>query len=288
MRKALEVARDPDYRFDLAITMNSFEIAKGIAEQLASEARWKQLGEMALADGQLELAEQCLDKSSDLSGQMLMFTATGNRTGMQVILYSAALAIVLVYILLPFTLPRFFSTALFSPMFHLHSVSSVHYNTADFVAPYIVAYQSCCLEVRVTALSLQELCDKARSANKLNVSFLAAFLLQDTDTCLEILVACGRWPEAAFFARTYRPSRCSEMLQLWKEDLKKVNARAAEALADPAEYPNLFPDWDLALGADRLYTVSQEDHAQSASLCSAMSGTQGCPKTLVGRVWSLS
>ena len=40
-----------------------------------------------------------------------------------------------------------------------------------------------------------------------------------------MLVACGRLPEAAFFARTYRPSRCSEMLALWKADLRGVNAR---------------------------------------------------------------
>lgn len=88
--KAMEVARDPDYRFELAITLNNFEVAKNIAEQLASEARWKQLGEMALADGQLALAEQCLERSNDLSGQMLMFTATGNRAGMQVTNTSSA------------------------------------------------------------------------------------------------------------------------------------------------------------------------------------------------------
>lgn len=85
--KALEVARDPDYRFELAVTLNNFEVAKEIAEELQSEARWKQLGEIALADGRLVLAEQCLERSTDLSGQMLMFTASGNRSGMQVTLH---------------------------------------------------------------------------------------------------------------------------------------------------------------------------------------------------------
>ena len=37
------------------------------------------------------------------------------------------------------------------------------------------------------------------------------------------------------------------MLDLWKADLKQINEKAAEALADPAKYPNLFPDLDLAL-----------------------------------------
>lgn len=82
--KALEVARDADYRFDLAVQLNDFDVAVGIAEELASPARWKQLGEMALSDGRLPLAQRCLSHSGDLSGMMLMFTATGNRTGMRV------------------------------------------------------------------------------------------------------------------------------------------------------------------------------------------------------------
>lgn len=37
------------------------------------------------------------------------------------------------------------------------------------------------------------------------------------------------------------------MLALWKSDLKSINERAAEALADPVKYPNLFHDLDWAL-----------------------------------------
>jgi coatomer subunit beta' len=84
VEKALEVVRDPDYRFELAVQLNNFDIATSIAEQLASESRWKQLGEMALSDGRLELAERCLEKSGDFSGMMLMHSATGNRKGMAV------------------------------------------------------------------------------------------------------------------------------------------------------------------------------------------------------------
>jgi coatomer subunit beta' len=98
---------------------------------------------------------------------------------------------------------------------------------------------------------MQDLCQKARAAKKLNVSFLAAFMLQDVDMCLDLLVSCGRLPEAAFFARTYRPSRCFEMLQLWIGDLNKVNARAAATLADPSAYPHLFPEWQIALEAEQ-------------------------------------
>jgi hypothetical protein len=30
----------------------------------------------------------------------------------------------------------------------------------------------------------------------------------------------------------------------------KVNSKAAESLADPAEYPNLFEDWEIALSVE--------------------------------------
>ena len=94
---------------------------------------------------------------------------------------------------------------------------------------------------------VQDLAAAAREAGKTNVAFLANFLLQNVDACIDILVAAGRAPEATFFARAYRPSRVDELVKVWQEDLKKVNAKAAESLASPTEYPNLFPDWEAAL-----------------------------------------
>lgn len=48
-------------------------------------------------------------------------------------------------------------------------------------------------------------------------------------------------------ARTYLPSRVPDIVKLWREDVKTINAKAAESLADPAEYPNLFQGYDSAL-----------------------------------------
>jgi hypothetical protein len=45
----------------------------------------------------------------------------------------------------------------------------------------------------------------------------------------------------------YLTSLSIRVLELWKTDLKTVNEKAAEALADPAKYPNLFPDLDWAV-----------------------------------------
>lgn len=43
-----------------------------------------------------------------------------------------------------------------------------------------------------------------------------------------------------------------QLVKLWREDLEKVNPKAAEALADPAQYSNLFPNLDLAMQAEKM------------------------------------
>ena len=42
------------------------------------------------------------------------------------------------------------------------------------------------------------------------------------------------------------------MVGLWKEDLGKQNKKAAESLADPTEYENLFPEFQGALQAEQV------------------------------------
>ena len=85
---------------------------------------------------------------------------------------------------------------------------------------------------------------------KANVAFAAALLLGDAAAAVDVLAAAGRAPEAALFARSHAPSKVSAALAAWKRGLSKVNPRAAEALADPGEYPNLFPGWAEALAAE--------------------------------------
>lgn len=41
------------------------------------------------------------------------------------------------------------------------------------------------------------------------------------------------------------PSHVSRIVKLWRKDLEKVNPKAAESLADPMDYENLFPDIKL-------------------------------------------
>jgi coatomer subunit beta' len=42
----------------------------------------------------------------------------------------------------------------------------------------------------------------------------AHFLLGKLDACIDLLVASGRAPEAAFLARTYRPSAVSRIVEV--------------------------------------------------------------------------
>ena len=37
---------------------------------------------------------------------------------------------------------------------------------------------------------------------------------------------------------------------MWKEDLAKTNKKAADSLADPTQYSNLFPDIQQAISAE--------------------------------------
>eukprot|EP00981_Chlorochromonas_danica_P000867 scaffold211_cov168-Ochromonas_danica.AAC.8 len=191
---ALAVTQDDEHKFELAIDLKQMDIARkvlldidaqnarlGDDSSTEAQSKWRRLGDLALFNGDLELAETCARKSGDASGLLLMCSCTSNREGMK------------------------------------------------------------------------ELAGSAKAAGRLNVAFLAYFLTGQVEEAIELLIQAHRLPEAALLARTYLPSQISRVLSLWKDDLKKTNAKAAEALADPAKYPNLFPDLDWALKAEQLF-----------------------------------
>ena len=53
--------------------------------------------------------------------------------------------------------------------------------------------------------------------------------------------------------------RCRQVVGLWREDLRKINPKAAEALADPSQYANLFPNMAEALQAESLQVGTVSD-----------------------------
>ncbi|XP_023207619.1 coatomer subunit beta' [Xiphophorus maculatus] len=96
-----------------------------------------------------------------------------------------------------------------------------------------------------------KLAEGAEKDGKTNVAFLTYFMQGRTDKCLELLIKTDRLPEAAFLARTYMPSQVSRVVKLWKENMSKVNQKAADALADPDQYSNLFPGLQQTMLAEQ-------------------------------------
>ncbi|KAI1894005.1 hypothetical protein AGOR_G00129540 [Albula goreensis] len=101
------------------------------------------------------------------------------------------------------------------------------------------------------AAMVGKLAEAAERDGKNNVAFLTYFLQGKLSNCLELLIRTNRLPEAAFLARTYLPSQVSRVVKLWRESLSKVNQKAAESLADPSEYGNLFPGLQEAYLAEQ-------------------------------------
>lgn len=56
---------------------------------------------------------------------------------------------------------------------------------------------------------------------------------------------------------------------MWKDNLKDVNEKAAEALADPERYPNLFPDLEWALKVENLFKANRHSHIAASKYPSA-------------------
>uniref|UniRef100_A0A7S1KUN6 Coatomer subunit beta' n=1 Tax=Percolomonas cosmopolitus TaxID=63605 RepID=A0A7S1KUN6_9EUKA len=103
---------------------------------------------------------------------------------------------------------------------------------------------------------MKYLSEVTRQEGKNNITLVANLLTHDVKSCLDVLVDTKRLPEAAFMARTYMPSEASNILQMWKKDLTTVSEKAADALADPEEYANLFPNFDEAKQVEKQYYES--------------------------------
>lgn len=186
---ALQVSRDPDHKFDLALDLGKLHEATKLLDAAFDQdgdttetvIKWKRLGDLALANCDLDLAERCARNAKDLAGLLMLYTATGNRHGIS-------------------TLPS-----------------------------------------------------DAVSQGKFNIAFVSFFILGEVERCFELLLDTNRIPEAALLSRTYLPSQISRAVTLWREDLKQVSERAAASLADPTDYPNLFPDLDWALKVEEVF-----------------------------------
>ena len=183
---ALEVATDPEHRFDLALALNNLPIALEIAREAAVEHRWKTVGDAALSAWDLALAEECFTNAKDMGSLLLLHTATNNADGLRNLV-----------------------------------------SQADTVASH-------------------------------NIAFTCLWHLADLDGCIDLLVRTNRLAEAVLFAQTYKPSRCRELVGLWKAGLDKSGkGKVSRMLGVPPsgeegeEDADLFPEWDEWLRLER-------------------------------------
>lgn len=86
---ALEVATDPEHRFDLALGLGNLSIALEIAREADVEHRWKTVGDAAMNAWDLALAEECFSKAHDSGSLLLLFTATNNTSGLKTLIQQA-------------------------------------------------------------------------------------------------------------------------------------------------------------------------------------------------------
>ncbi|KAJ1995076.1 Coatomer subunit beta' [Coemansia sp. RSA 1358] len=93
------------------------------------------------------------------------------------------------------------------------------------------------------AAGLEKLAEMADALGANNIAFTCYQTLKQNEKCLDLLLRSNRTPEAALFARTYLPGKVDEIVPKWRGLLEELGKhKAAEAIASPKDYANLFPN----------------------------------------------
>jgi coatomer subunit beta' len=79
---ALEVATDPEHKFELALALNHLDTALELAREADVELKWKTVGDAALSGWDVALAAECFTHAKDLGSLLLLHSSTGNREGL--------------------------------------------------------------------------------------------------------------------------------------------------------------------------------------------------------------
>ncbi len=79
---ALEVATDPEHKFDLALGLNHLDIALELARAADVEHKWKTVGDAALSAWDVALAAECFTAAKDIGSLLLLHSSTGDRDGL--------------------------------------------------------------------------------------------------------------------------------------------------------------------------------------------------------------
>lgn len=80
---ALEVATDPEHKFELALGLGQLDIALQLAKEANAEHKWKTVGDAALAAWDIKTAAECFVNAKDLGSLLLLHSSTGDREGLK-------------------------------------------------------------------------------------------------------------------------------------------------------------------------------------------------------------
>lgn len=78
--KALSITKDPGHKFDLALGLKKLDISYQLAEEEESDDKRKQVADLAIAECDFELAAKCMKKIRDVSGLLLLASATNDKS----------------------------------------------------------------------------------------------------------------------------------------------------------------------------------------------------------------
>ena len=79
---ALEVASDPEHKFELSLALGKLDIALQLARQADVDHKWKTVGDAALAGWDVALAAECFTHANDLGSLLLLHSSTGDHEGL--------------------------------------------------------------------------------------------------------------------------------------------------------------------------------------------------------------
>lgn len=88
--EALEISKDDEHKFELAVQLGKLEMAADIIAKISAQAnpampprgKWKQLGDVALEQGDFTLARRCFSEATDLAALFLIHSASGDVQGL--------------------------------------------------------------------------------------------------------------------------------------------------------------------------------------------------------------
>ncbi|KAJ2786122.1 Coatomer subunit beta' [Coemansia javaensis] len=127
---------------------------------------------------------------------------------------------------------------------------------------------------------LERLAQAAEAAGADNIAFACYQTLQQNGRCLDLLLRSGRAPEAALFARSHLPARADEAVRAWRAQLEAQGRhKAAQAIAGPADHPDLFPGFadSLAVAAAAAPPAAAEYGRRRAGDVASEPVSAGCP-----------